>query len=360
MADDTGKTPAPRPRRRRKDVDPSYQEPKVANERRRSKTSARASESGASTPRRCRSSRARPPSRPRRSTPRPIRRRRPMRPISPRSDTPLDAANDPTRPFSVPGARDADPAVATAAVAMVGATGETWLPMLEDRSPDPSICPFLRAVDGELVRSARRGARRRQSMRRAARSGAPVAAPTGTRLPDERARQLPSISARRRRGQRGATAGRPDRQGHDAGDLRIARPPHRGVRPVDRVRRLTRRDGPHRRGDRVAVGLGGGCGPVGVGARRSFADGRCDPGADSDARADPVGDAGSDPHTHTARPTRRRPRRRPPSRSRRRRATPCSRPARTPRSAGSTGSAAATTSTASPTTSASSWPASTR
>lgn len=92
MADDPGTTPAPRPRRRRSDIDPTYKPPKVANERRRAKRAA------------------------------------------------------------------PDPATAATAESTTPPTeasfGAPWaaLPVLEDRSPNPSICPFLRAVDGEDVK----------------------------------------------------------------------------------------------------------------------------------------------------------------------------------------------------------------
>jgi LysM domain len=124
VADEPGKAPAPRPRRRRSDIDPTFKPPKVANERRRSKTTAA------------------PP------------------------DTEL-AASDlgaGSAVTSVPAERmastsdeDATAAVAAALVAeppapgVPGDPGGSWLPMLEDRSPNPAVCPFLRSADGSRM-----------------------------------------------------------------------------------------------------------------------------------------------------------------------------------------------------------------
>ena len=170
MLDDPAPPPKqPRPRRRRTDIDPNAPSPPVANERRRSRKS----------------------------------------PGSPPPDVPpivaaaaLDAAvdadrsDDATREFHVPGmAAVAASGVASAGAAAAGGAGSgaagaavasgasqanegsgeahaaapakeveggsaaplpdtraSWLAVLDDRSPDPTICPFLRATsDGSLM-----------------------------------------------------------------------------------------------------------------------------------------------------------------------------------------------------------------
>ena len=99
MADDPGPTPAPRHRRRRTDIDPTFTPPKGANERRRTK----------------------------RTVP------------------------DPTG--ATPATTEAPtPSADTAPTDARLAAPWSALPMLEDRSPNPSICPFLRAVDGDEVK----------------------------------------------------------------------------------------------------------------------------------------------------------------------------------------------------------------
>ncbi len=103
MPDDPGTTPAPRPRRRRTDIDPTFKPPKVANERRRTK----------------------------RVVP---------DPTDATTEAATEATTGPTSPV--------EPTPADARLAAPWSA----LPMLEDRSPNPSICPFLRAVDGDEVK----------------------------------------------------------------------------------------------------------------------------------------------------------------------------------------------------------------
>ncbi len=171
MADERGSTPAPRPRRRRTDIDPNAPSPPVANERRRRRSAA--------TP---------PPTPP---SPAPVEASEgslaPDGPSWPTADT-----ADPTVTFHVPGlggerpgtsadrAAAADPAAAAGTVAAAGARGAgatrtpqvepdlppgddwligdtptptgdgtSWLQVLDDRSPDPNVCPFLRAAGGQ-------------------------------------------------------------------------------------------------------------------------------------------------------------------------------------------------------------------
>jgi LysM domain len=109
VTDDSGMTPAPRPRRRRRDFDPSFVEPPVANERRQMK---------AATP-----------------TPEPL-----AIGVGPAA---VDPAAAPTTLFAVPSAT-------TATTPAAGPRG-AWLPLLDDRSPDPAVCPFLRAVDADTI-----------------------------------------------------------------------------------------------------------------------------------------------------------------------------------------------------------------
>ena len=116
MADDPGTGPAPRSRRRHRSAD----EPAVA-----------------------------PPPTP--------------GPLEPPDDTPL-----PTFVYAAAqGAAAADPGEAADALeadsAPIGTNAGTrspngdtapasgWLPVLDDRSPDPGICPFLRAADGDRL-----------------------------------------------------------------------------------------------------------------------------------------------------------------------------------------------------------------
>jgi hypothetical protein len=59
------------------------------------------------------------------------------------------ASEAPTAPWSL---RASDPARDIPHLPPGEAARETWLPMLEDRSPNPATCPFLRSVDGDAVR----------------------------------------------------------------------------------------------------------------------------------------------------------------------------------------------------------------
>lgn len=108
MADDPGTTPAPRPRRRRSDIDPTFKPPKVANERRRTK----------------------------RTVPDPV------------DATPATTDIPATTEVPPPPTPPAEVAPDDARLAAPWSA----LPMLEDRSPNPSICPFLRAADGDEVK----------------------------------------------------------------------------------------------------------------------------------------------------------------------------------------------------------------
>jgi LysM repeat protein len=112
VTDDPGTPPAPKPRRRRTDTDPSFVPPKVATERRRT-------------------------------------RRAPV--VEPGAGPPTDAGAVPEQAVAHPPdqpTRMFEPLVgATAGVS----DPPTWLPDLEDRSPDPAVCPFLRSVAGERL-----------------------------------------------------------------------------------------------------------------------------------------------------------------------------------------------------------------
>ena len=181
MADDPGKTPAPRPRRRRTDVDPSYKPPKVANERRRSKASSRATERGSTTPEaptesprppRCRRDRAdgrsRYPSRPRPT----------LRSVPPTTRPTVRSAVRATPRSRGPAGR-------------TGAAGEHGCRCSRIARPILPICPFLRRRRRGADRPAR--SRRPTPANRCAalaRRRPAVAAPAGARLPHERSRQL--------------------------------------------------------------------------------------------------------------------------------------------------------------------------
>jgi LysM repeat protein len=160
VADERGPTPAPRPRRRRTDIDPNAPSPPVANERRRRRSAAT------------------PPTVPQpdaalEAGPGPTA---PAGPSWPTADT-----ADPTITFHVPGLggeRAAEAASSAAAAGAAGmataatqptvepdlppgddwligdtptpnADGTSWLQVLDDRSPDPNVCPFLRAAGGQ-------------------------------------------------------------------------------------------------------------------------------------------------------------------------------------------------------------------
>jgi hypothetical protein len=147
VADDQAPPPNPRPRRRRTDIDPNAPSPPVANERRRRRgTDASLSTdagqrwlsddapslalTGSAIDGQGRSGGSR----------------------SPGPETVLAAA----AAFHVPGIEQA--AVTAAPVleaAVEGAPvepvseGRSWLQQLEDRSPDPDVCPFLRATGSQ-------------------------------------------------------------------------------------------------------------------------------------------------------------------------------------------------------------------
>ena len=128
MADDRGLPPTPRPRRRRTDIDPNAPSPPVANERRRSRKAAVA---GA-------------PSIPDTAVA--------LAAISRVVPTPPSESPGDTTSFHVPGLAAA--ALIDQDGAAVGATPadvptddrRSWLQVLDDRSPDPNVCPFLRAT----------------------------------------------------------------------------------------------------------------------------------------------------------------------------------------------------------------------
>ncbi len=169
MADEPILPPAPRPRRRRTDIDPSAPSPPVANERRRSRKPARGATPDVS----------------------PI-----VAAAAVDAIVDADPAEEATREFHLPGMA----AVAAAGVASAGAGAASagagaasaagaavvdgshdvsgngsdaaeapeivdgavatavhevrpsWLAVLDDRSPDPNVCPFLRAsLGGDLA-----------------------------------------------------------------------------------------------------------------------------------------------------------------------------------------------------------------
>lgn len=118
MADEPGTPPARHPRRRRSDFDPSFIGPKVARERRRS----------ANRP----------------TSVRPGDRTAP-RPGSSTSATPsVTSAVTPAPSGTVPA-----PMGALSASAPAPGGPRPWLASPDDRSPNPAICPFLRAVHGD-------------------------------------------------------------------------------------------------------------------------------------------------------------------------------------------------------------------
>ena len=174
MADEPILPPAPRPRRRRTDIDPSAPSPPVANERRRSRKPARGATPDVS----------------------PI-----VAAAAVDAMVDADPAEEATREFHLPGMA----AVAAAGVASAGAGAASagagaasaagaavvdgshdvsgngsdaaeapeivdgavatavhevrpsWLAVLDDRSPDPNVCPFLRAsLGGDLAAPIKR------------------------------------------------------------------------------------------------------------------------------------------------------------------------------------------------------------
>jgi hypothetical protein len=135
VTDDPTPPPAPRPRRRRSDVDPTFQPPKVANERRRSKRVPVEDQTASVVT-------------PEATVPAAASVTEPSAP-DPVVPVGAQAASDtPSAPWSL---RGSDPAVESR-VRHDEVAHEAWLPMLEDRSPNPAICPFLRSVDGDAVR----------------------------------------------------------------------------------------------------------------------------------------------------------------------------------------------------------------
>lgn len=119
MADDTEPTPEHRPRRRRSDVDPTIRQPRTPHGRRRSDlipgTVAPATE----------------------PAPAPVHVAEPAPADVPAID------DEPTTRFLLPRSSQA--------TNLSGPTADRspsiWLPVLDGRSSDPSVCPFLRAVD---------------------------------------------------------------------------------------------------------------------------------------------------------------------------------------------------------------------
>lgn len=159
MADDRGYPPTPRPRRRRTDIDPNAPSPPVDNERRRGRLAA-ASESPSGTGGAVAAA-APPPT----VEPGPLVEVPGSSTAAPALAAPAPAAprpgSDPLRadagpvaavPFHVPGiaAEELTASPQRADVEDVtlepSADGRSWLQVLEDRSPDPNVCPFLRAA----------------------------------------------------------------------------------------------------------------------------------------------------------------------------------------------------------------------
>ena len=137
MADERTTPPAPRPRRRRTDIDPNAPSPAVANERRRRR--------GAEVERNV-------------ATDDPATSDQ-WASVAARlveHATPIDAAGpleDPTAQFHVPGlAPVVGPGQQPADTPRESAdASRAWLTRLDNRSPDPNICPFLRAsAEGAL------------------------------------------------------------------------------------------------------------------------------------------------------------------------------------------------------------------
>jgi LysM domain-containing protein len=135
VADDQRTPPAPRPRRRRTDIDPNAPSPPVANERRRRRKAVDGPPGVVSAA----------PEMPVNAAPEPLQG-------PPATEPP---PGDATVPFHVPGL--AATAVATrpddaAARAAAADPGRAWLARLDERSNDPNTCPFLRAAaDGTLI-----------------------------------------------------------------------------------------------------------------------------------------------------------------------------------------------------------------
>ena len=159
MADDAEPKPPPRPRRRRSDTDPTVKPTRVRGGRRRTDLIPEVAAALDLTPAPDTAVEATPAI----DHPGPVPAETPanrveagapgplLEPVAwtsipvapPRTDD--DAADTSTTRFLIPGAVHA--AARPAPTPDPGrSTDATWLPMLEDRSPDPGVCPFLRAV----------------------------------------------------------------------------------------------------------------------------------------------------------------------------------------------------------------------
>ena len=107
--------------------------------------------------------------------------------------------------------------VSDRAVTSPAASQARWIragwPMLDGRSDDPEICPFLRAAAAgrRAARGPDGGAESCEPLRRAARGGAPIASAAGARLPGRRPCQLSALSSWRRGHRRSAGGPGPGR-----------------------------------------------------------------------------------------------------------------------------------------------------
>jgi hypothetical protein len=142
MADDVEPTPAPRPRRRRTDVDPTVKARRLPHGRRRSDLVPDivlpavpvVSEAVVEEPQ--------PPTADDQSAAAPIADA-PVAEVPP-GDPPTTRFLDPGAVLARARGLPADPTRSS--------DRESWLPMIDERSPDPGVCPFLRAVrDDDLV-----------------------------------------------------------------------------------------------------------------------------------------------------------------------------------------------------------------
>jgi LysM repeat protein len=146
VADERTTPPAPRPRRRRTDIDPNAPSPPVANERRRRGTASEGPPDAASLAAASAVEGAL------------LRGSPPSGTDAGRSAADAAAAgapSDATAPFHVPGLAAtvvaAPPTAADADVPALPDPGRAWINRLDDRSLDPNICPFLRAsAEGAL------------------------------------------------------------------------------------------------------------------------------------------------------------------------------------------------------------------
>lgn len=149
MANDRGDAAAPRPRRRRTDIDPNASTPKVANERRRARRSASPPTDPVVEPLGIAS--PEPPAAPEGSPPTVFHLPGGVSSAgSARAEARVSAARPPAAEAPLRDRRStsddaSDPPVDDAA-------RTSWLPRPDDRSLDPAVCPFLRAaVDGDLT-----------------------------------------------------------------------------------------------------------------------------------------------------------------------------------------------------------------